>query len=58
MNEYKNRIIDDEIKFKLKVFGAVLIVGQKVVERQELLNKYQRVLLNFKMKIKEKCFYQ
>jgi uncharacterized protein len=29
MNEYKNRIIDDEIKFKLKVFGAVLIAGPK-----------------------------
>ena len=29
MNEYKVRIIDDEIKFKLRVFGAILISGPK-----------------------------
>lgn len=29
MNEYKDRIIDDEIKFRLKVFGAILITGPK-----------------------------
>ncbi len=29
MNEYKPRIIDDEIKFRLRVFGAVLISGPK-----------------------------
>lgn len=29
MNEYRNRIIDDEIKLKLKVFGAILISGPK-----------------------------
>ncbi len=29
MNEYKKRIIDDEIKFRLKVFGAILIAGPK-----------------------------
>ena len=29
MNEYKKRIIDDEIKFRLKVFGAILICGPK-----------------------------
>lgn len=29
MNEYKQRIIDEEIKFRLKVFDAILISGQK-----------------------------
>lgn len=29
MNEYKNRIIDEEIKFRLKVFGAIMIAGPK-----------------------------
>lgn len=29
MNEYKQRIIDEEIKFRLKVFGAILISGPK-----------------------------
>ncbi len=29
MNEYKKRIIDDELRFRLKVFGAILICGPK-----------------------------
>lgn len=29
MIEYKTRIIDEEIKFRLKIFGAVLIAGPK-----------------------------
>lgn len=29
MNEYKRRIIDEEIKFRLRVFGAILLTGPK-----------------------------
>ncbi len=47
MNEYKNRIIDEEIKFRLKVFGAILIAGPKGCGKTRSAKQFSKSFVEF-----------
>lgn len=49
--KYLNRVVDDEIKEKLSIVGAVQIKDQSGVEKQLVLNKWLKVFLKCRIQI-------
>lgn len=47
MNKYKKRIIDDEIQFRLKVFGVILICGPKGCGKTRSAKEISKSIVEF-----------
>ena len=47
MNDYKNRVFDEILKFRLRVFGAVLITGPKGCGKTRTANEISKTKIEF-----------
>lgn len=56
MNDYKNRVFDEILKFRLRVFGAVLITGPKGCGKTRTANEISKTKIEFQYEARREYY--